>query len=177
MLKQQADEVYQSRDQAAAVLSRAGLSGTARSVNGKSPIVQVEAWMSRLDGGEEPPASRPLEKWGDKDRMIEELRSEVKRTKDKYYTLKSYSRSPPVHYPPFHPTTPSHHHQHHSHSHPHHLRKAPPRRYDSHAHASAMVVSDADGNVVMDPDNVVRTVEELQDKVKKIKRYLPDYVY
>jgi hypothetical protein len=152
VLRQQADEAYQERDPTAA-LSRAGLSGAGKSMNGKSPT--IEAWVRRLEVDE----GQVLRQSDDKDRMIDELRSEVKRTKEKYYSLKSSTRSPPVHY--------SHYSS--------HSRKS--RKHDRHHHSGAMVVSDADGNVVMDPDHLTRTVEELQDKVNKIRRYLPDYMY
>lgn len=92
----------------------------------------------------------------DKDRMIEELRTEVRRVKDKYYDLKS-SRSP------YKTPSSSHHHHHSSH------RKS---KYG----LNPMVISDIDGNVVMDPNNLERVVEELQHKVKKIKQQLPEYM-
>eukprot|EP00026_Physarum_polycephalum_P000204 Phypoly_transcript_00204.p1 GENE.Phypoly_transcript_00204~~Phypoly_transcript_00204.p1 ORF type:complete len:939 (+),score=214.06 Phypoly_transcript_00204:96-2819(+) len=159
MLKQQVDE---ERDLAAG-MSRAGLTGAANEAyhhyNLKSPA--VEAWIRRLDTPAEVGRSgSKFERLDDKDRMIEELRDEVKRTKEKYRSLKSHSLYPSHNYS----------------SYPHHSTRKHSSKYNSHYHANAMVITDADGNVVMDPDNLTRTVEELRDKVKKIKRCLPDYM-
>lgn len=142
ILKQRLEDTSQENDYYA-TLNRAGAAlGRGMATNSTSYGAGVEAWGESL--GRSHAHSSGHE---DKERLIEELKSEVRRTKDKYESLKH-----------------STHHKKHRHS-------------SSHRHSSRpLVVTDAEGNVVMDPQVLEKTVVELQDKVQRIRRYLPDYM-
>lgn len=149
VMKQRLEETLQENDYHS-TLNRAGVL-LGRSVGSNNRPTGVEAWgesMGRAGGRD------------DKDKMIDELRYEVRRVKDKYDSLKDRSSSP---------------HHHHSRK----SRRSSSNHYHQQHHHPAgsrpMVVTDPQGNVVMDPQVLERTVVELQDKVQRIKRYLPDY--
>ncbi len=98
----------------------------------------------------------------DKDKMIEELHAEVRRVKDKYNSLKTRNTNNNG-FPHYSPTSTKKH-----------------RRYfsaDNYNNDNSKVtkIYDNVGNVILDPTDLERTVVELQNKVKKIQKYLPDY--